>query len=181
MDTGPSRSTRKAILVLSRENGNLSTANTRTSSTHCAIFRRTQWSMAKSSPLMIWDGQVSICFNTHAPSLHASAFIFDLLIYRNRDLTRLPFIQRREIMDSVPKFRSPRIRIAEHFEASGEEILRAVREQGLEVSYANWVRPECCVDSLNAFASPSSTLTAPLRLASVRMWLAQAWATREPP
>jgi ATP-dependent DNA ligase len=35
-------------------------------------------------------------------------------------------------MDSALKFRSPRIRIAHHFETSAEEMLLAVREKGLE-------------------------------------------------
>jgi ATP-dependent DNA ligase len=59
-------------------------------------------------------------------------FIFDLLVYQNRDLTRLPYIRRREIMDSALKFGSPRIRIAQYFETSAEEMIRVVREQGLE-------------------------------------------------
>jgi ATP-dependent DNA ligase len=59
-------------------------------------------------------------------------FIFDLLIYQNRDLTRLPHIRRREIMNSALKFRSPRIRITQDFETSAEEMIAAVREQGLE-------------------------------------------------
>src|SRR5215470_14405285 len=59
-------------------------------------------------------------------------FVFDLLVYQNRDLTRLPFIERRQIMSSALKFRSPRIRMAQHFETSAEEVLRAVRQQGLE-------------------------------------------------
>jgi DNA ligase D-like protein (predicted ligase) len=59
-------------------------------------------------------------------------FIFDLLVCQNRDLTRLPYVRRREIMDSALKFRSPRIRIAHHFETSAEERILAVREHGLE-------------------------------------------------
>ena len=59
-------------------------------------------------------------------------FIFDLLVYQNRDLTQLPYIRRRELMDFVLKFDSPRIRIAQHFETSTEAMRRAVREQGLE-------------------------------------------------
>jgi DNA ligase D-like protein (predicted ligase) len=59
-------------------------------------------------------------------------FVFDLLIYENRDLTRLPFIERRQIMISVLKFHSSRIRAAQHFETSAEEMVRAVRQQGLE-------------------------------------------------
>jgi len=59
-------------------------------------------------------------------------FVFDLLVYQNRDLTRLSFIERGQIMRSVLKFRSPRIRMAQHFLTSAEEMLRAVRQQGLE-------------------------------------------------
>jgi bifunctional non-homologous end joining protein LigD len=59
-------------------------------------------------------------------------FIFDLLIYENRDLTGLALIERREIMNSVLKFNSPRIRIAEHFETTAENILNAAKAQGLE-------------------------------------------------
>jgi len=59
-------------------------------------------------------------------------FVFDLLIYEGRDLTRLPFIERRQIMISVLKFHSSRIRMAQHFETSAEEMVRAVRQQGLE-------------------------------------------------
>src|SRR5215469_16380291 len=59
-------------------------------------------------------------------------FVFDLLVYENRDLTGLSLIERREIMNSVLKFSSPRIRIAEHFETSAENMLNAARAQGLE-------------------------------------------------
>jgi len=59
-------------------------------------------------------------------------FIFDLLVYHSHDLTHLPLIERREIMGSVLKFGSPRIRIAEYFETSAEKMLSAVRGQGLE-------------------------------------------------
>jgi bifunctional non-homologous end joining protein LigD len=59
-------------------------------------------------------------------------FIFDLLIYEGHDLTRLPLIERREVMTSVLKIASSRIRIAEYFETSAENMLGAVRAQGLE-------------------------------------------------
>ena len=59
-------------------------------------------------------------------------FVFDLLVYENRDLTPLPFIERRQIMSVALKFSSPRIRMAQHFETSAEEMVRAVRQQGLE-------------------------------------------------
>jgi bifunctional non-homologous end joining protein LigD len=59
-------------------------------------------------------------------------FVFDLLVYENRDLTRLTFVRRREIMNSTLKFASSRIRMAQHFETSAEKMLRAARDQGLE-------------------------------------------------
>jgi len=59
-------------------------------------------------------------------------FIFDLLICQDRDLTKLPLSDRRKLMKSVLKLRSPRIRIAEQFEASANDMLAAVRQQGLE-------------------------------------------------
>jgi len=59
-------------------------------------------------------------------------FVFDLLVYKGRDLTRLPLIERRDIMRSALEFRSPRIRISDSFEASSKDMLHAVREQHLE-------------------------------------------------
>jgi DNA ligase D-like protein (predicted ligase) len=59
-------------------------------------------------------------------------FVFDLLVYDNRDLMRLPLVERREILKSNIQFHSPRVRIAEYFEASAEAMLRSAREQGLE-------------------------------------------------
>jgi len=70
--------------------------------------------------------------NFRSAASHMHFFVFDLLVYKNRDLTRLPLIERREIMQSVLKFRSPRILISDYVEASATDILSAVREQGLE-------------------------------------------------
>ncbi len=58
-------------------------------------------------------------------------FIFDLLVYQQRDLTRLPLLERREIMSPELGFRSPRIQIADYFETSARAMVSAVREQGL--------------------------------------------------
>jgi ATP-dependent DNA ligase len=65
-------------------------------------------------------------FRAEASRIHY--FVFDLLVYNDRDLTRLSFIKRRQILNSVLKFGSPRIRIAEYFETSAENILSAARE-----------------------------------------------------
>jgi ATP-dependent DNA ligase len=63
---------------------------------------------------------------------HIHYFIFDMPIYNDRDLTRLPLGERRQLMKSVLKLRSPRIRIAEQFDVSGNDMLAAVRQQQLE-------------------------------------------------
>jgi ATP-dependent DNA ligase len=58
-------------------------------------------------------------------------FVFDLLCYKNRDLTRLPLLKRREMLRSL-KFDGGRITISDYVEASAEQMLSAVREQRLE-------------------------------------------------
>jgi len=69
-------------------------------------------------------------FRAAASNIHF--FIFDLLICNDRDLTRLPLSERRKIMKSLLKLRSSRLRIAEQFAASADDMLAAVRQQGLE-------------------------------------------------
>jgi DNA ligase D-like protein (predicted ligase) len=70
--------------------------------------------------------------NFRSAAAHMHYFVFDLLVYEGRDLTRLRLVERREILRSVLKFASPRIRIADYVEASPADLLRAVREQQLE-------------------------------------------------
>jgi DNA ligase D-like protein (predicted ligase) len=69
-------------------------------------------------------------FRSGASRIHY--FIFDLLVRNDRDLTKLPLGERRELMKSVLKLRSPLIRIAEQFEVSASDMLAAVRQQQLE-------------------------------------------------
>lgn len=69
-------------------------------------------------------------YRAEASSIHY--FAFDLLVCNSRDLTQLPLIERRQIMKSVLNLHSPRIRIADYFEASGGDMLSAARGQGLE-------------------------------------------------
>jgi ATP-dependent DNA ligase len=69
-------------------------------------------------------------YRTEASRIHF--FIFDLLVYKGRDLTRLPLIERREIMRSVLKFSAGRVRITDYLEASATDMLHAVRQRGLE-------------------------------------------------
>jgi bifunctional non-homologous end joining protein LigD len=58
-------------------------------------------------------------------------FIFDVLVLNGRDLTTLPLTERRKLLKSV-KLRSPRIRVSEQFDISADQMLAAVRQQGLE-------------------------------------------------
>jgi bifunctional non-homologous end joining protein LigD len=67
-------------------------------------------------------------FQSSASRLHY--FVFDLLIWNGRDLTKLPLTERREHLASL-QLRLP-FRISEQFEISPEDMLSVVREQGLE-------------------------------------------------
>lgn len=58
-------------------------------------------------------------------------FLFDLLCYKDRDLTRLPLVKRRGLLRSL-KFDDQRIVIADYIEVSAEQMLSAVKEQRLE-------------------------------------------------
>jgi DNA ligase D-like protein (predicted ligase) len=68
-------------------------------------------------------------FRNEASRIHY--FIFDLLICNDRDLTKLPLVERRKLLKSL-KLAWGRIRIAEQFEASANDMLAAVRQQQLE-------------------------------------------------
>jgi ATP-dependent DNA ligase len=69
-------------------------------------------------------------FRSEASRIHY--FIFDMLICDSRHLTRLPLSERRQLMKSHLKPYSPRIRIAEQFDVSADDMLAAVRQQQLE-------------------------------------------------
>jgi bifunctional non-homologous end joining protein LigD len=53
-------------------------------------------------------------------------------VYNNRDLTRLPLVERHEITKSILRFESPRVRIADHFTVPATDMLSAIQGQGLE-------------------------------------------------
>jgi ATP-dependent DNA ligase len=98
-----------------------------------SLVSRNRKSFNRQYPYIIDSGRPDFSLLQHSRSQASRIcyFIFDLLVYQNRDLTRLPYIQRREIMARL-KFRTPRIRIAHHFETSAEEMVLAVRDQRLE-------------------------------------------------
>ena len=88
--------------------------------------------MERSWPSMI---RADLIFNQlqnfRSEAQHIHYFIFDLLVFAGRDLTRLPLNKRRELLKSL-KVASGRIRIAEQFEARAIDMLDAVRQQKLE-------------------------------------------------
>src|SRR5690348_4972409 len=70
--------------------------------------------------------------NFRAEAARIQYYIFDLLCWKGRDLTRVPLVERRALLKSVVVIRDKRIRIADYFEAAPKDLLSAVREQRLE-------------------------------------------------
>jgi DNA ligase D-like protein (predicted ligase) len=58
-------------------------------------------------------------------------FVFDVIVLKGRDLTRVAFLERRALLAELP-FNNPRIAISEFLTVSAETMLAAVKEQGLE-------------------------------------------------
>ncbi len=69
-------------------------------------------------------------FRAEASRIHY--YIFDLLRWKDRDVTGLSLIERRGLLKSLVVIRGKRIRISDYVEATPEALLSAVREQGLE-------------------------------------------------
>jgi DNA ligase D-like protein (predicted ligase) len=70
--------------------------------------------------------------NSRAEASRIHYYVFDLLCWGDRDLTRLPLVERRALLKSLVVVRDKRIRTAEYVEAAPKDLLAAVREQGLE-------------------------------------------------
>src|SRR6266481_3589293 len=58
-------------------------------------------------------------------------YVFDVMCLRNRDTTKLPLFERRDLLKTL-SFEDERIKIVDYVEAQPAELLRAVREQRLE-------------------------------------------------
>src|SRR5437879_6889205 len=69
-------------------------------------------------------------FRAEAARIHY--YVFDLLRWMERDLTRLPLIERRALLKGLLVVQDKRIRIADYVEAAPRDLLAAVREQRLE-------------------------------------------------
>jgi bifunctional non-homologous end joining protein LigD len=70
--------------------------------------------------------------NARADASRIQYYIFDLLCWKDRDLMRVPLMERRALLKSVVVILEKRIRITDYFEAAPNDLLAAVREQGLE-------------------------------------------------
>src|SRR6266851_5509092 len=70
--------------------------------------------------------------NFRAEASRIQYYVFDLLCWKDRDLTRAPMVERRALLKSLVVIRDKRIRIADYFEAAPKDLLTAVREKGLE-------------------------------------------------
>src|SRR5260370_14469648 len=68
-------------------------------------------------------------FRAEASRIHY--YVFDLLCWRDRDLTRLPLVERRALLKSLVVVQDKRIRTWDYVEAAPKDLLSSVREQGL--------------------------------------------------
>jgi bifunctional non-homologous end joining protein LigD len=66
-------------------------------------------------------------FKADASRIHY--YIFDLLVRKDRDLTRLPLVERRALLKSLVTIHDKRIRVSDYVEAGATELLAAEREQ----------------------------------------------------
>lgn len=69
-------------------------------------------------------------FRAEATRIHY--YVFDLLCWKGRDLTRLPLIERRALLKSLVVLKDKRIKTWDYVEAAPNDLLSAVREQRLE-------------------------------------------------
>lgn len=58
-------------------------------------------------------------------------YIFDILYFDGHDLTSLPLVERKEILQRVLP-QTPSLKLSEHIEEAGTKFYKAVREQGVE-------------------------------------------------
>src|SRR6266581_3961048 len=66
--------------------------------------------------------------NFRAEASRIQYHVFDLLCWKDRDLTRLPLIERRMLLNALLVVNDKRIRIADYVEAAPRDLLAAVRE-----------------------------------------------------
>jgi ATP-dependent DNA ligase len=124
------------------------------SPTNLTLFSRNRKSLNRQFPSLVealadlpegtvLDGEVvaiddsgrpdfNLLQNFRAEGSRIHLYVFDMLCWKYRDLTRLPLIERRALLKGLLIFQDKRIRIADYVEAAPRNLLAAVREQRLE-------------------------------------------------
>jgi ATP-dependent DNA ligase len=129
----------RAIAVKSDNNVNL---YSRTRKSFNRQFSYIVEALADMPPGTVLDGELvaigeagrpdfNLLQNFRTAASRIQFHVFDLLCLSNRDVSRLPLIERRSLLNSL-KLRDTRIRIVDYVEAGATELLTAVREQKLE-------------------------------------------------
>jgi bifunctional non-homologous end joining protein LigD len=69
-------------------------------------------------------------YRRYAASIHF--FAFDIVRLQNRDLSRLPLSERKQLLESVLDISQPHVRISEFVETSADKLLVAIKKHRLE-------------------------------------------------
>jgi bifunctional non-homologous end joining protein LigD len=78
--------------------------------------------------ITVGDASTIATLSRHHPVV---LYLFDLLHLDGRDLRSIPLIERKELLKQILKTNDV-IRFSDHFVGSGEDLLEAVRQQGIE-------------------------------------------------
>jgi len=74
----------------------------------------------------------------HRENAHLVYYVFDILWYEGRDLTRLTLLERKEILKSIFPAGDDRLRYSDHIAGRGQDFLASAVKHGLEGIMAKW-------------------------------------------
>jgi DNA ligase D-like protein (predicted ligase) len=129
----------RAVAVKAADSVNLFS---RTKNSFNSKFSYIVEALADMPPATVIDGEIvaiddqgrpnfNLLQNIRTGASRIHFYVFDLLCLRNRDTTKLPLIERRELLKTLA-FKDKKIKIVDYVEAEPTELLVAVREQRLE-------------------------------------------------
>ena len=108
-------------------------------------------------------------------------YVFDLLYLDGFDLRRVPLIERKRLLQKIVK-PFPLLRVSDHFENAGEDLLEAARQSGLEGLVAknttsvyesrrsrNWLKLKLTSEQEFVIAGYTPGRTRTLRIARARL------------